>query len=473
MKSKYTIKFLALTLALALLLSLSSCFITPMPPTPTPDGEEIEDTPSGKELLLERVAQTLTNDTYKYSYVYQYLSKWGIVNFDAYKFYSYEDIFDECYNFGDGLPDKLTHAADTAKYFVENYYDTVDFDDKEKLTDALLNSYVRTVGDKYAFYRTAEEYEEFETEMSGQFGGVNILIEYDHNEETLMVSQVYDGPAKDAGMKVGDYIVKVDGKTFEEMGGYQNVVYYVRGDVGTKVTVTVDRGGELIDITMTRALVENKTVSYELVDGGYGYIAITQFNDNTAEQFREAVEALEDLEVCGYIFDVRLNGGGYVHSVVEILSYILPSDKVVLSYQYKGQARRYYKTQTDILPEDEGSQGDHVIDLPMVVLCDEYTASAAEIFVSCLRDYDGPVEDIVDVTIVGQNTFGKGIMQGSVEYLPDNSYVTLTISYYNPPSGVNYHGVGITPDVLVELGETEDTQYEEAIKQLELLLNCQ
>jgi carboxyl-terminal processing protease len=109
----------------------------------------------------------------------------------------------------------------------------------------------------------------------------------------------------------------------------------------------------------------------------------------------------------------------------------------------------------------------------MVVLCDEYTASSAEIFVSCLRDYDGPVEDIIDVTIVGQNTFGKGIMQGSVNYYPDNSYVTLTVSYYNPPSGINYHGVGIMPDVLVELTETEDTQLAEAIKQMEILLNCQ
>jgi carboxyl-terminal processing protease len=109
----------------------------------------------------------------------------------------------------------------------------------------------------------------------------------------------------------------------------------------------------------------------------------------------------------------------------------------------------------------------------MVVLCDEYTASAAEIFVSCLRDYDGVVADFIDVTIVGQNTFGKGIMQGSVSYPPDNSYVTLTVSYYNPPSGINYHGVGIMPDVLVELTETEDTQLAEAIKQMEILLNCQ
>ena len=107
----------------------------------------------------------------------------------------------------------------------------------------------------------------------------------------------------------------------------------------------------------------------------------------------------------------------------------------------------------------------------MVVICDQYTASAGEIFVSALRDYDGPVEDIVDVTIVGQNTFGKGIMQSSYGYTLDKSYVTLTVSYYNPPSDVNYHGVGIAPDISIELDGTSDTQYAEALRQMEILLN--
>lgn len=467
MKSNYTSKILALTLALAIIVSLTSCLILPN------SGNNNGLT---KEELLTRVEKTLENDTYKYSNVYPYLLKWGIKGFDTIKFFNYEYKFDTYYNFGDGLPDTLTHAADTVKYFVENYFDSVDLNNEEKLTDALLKSYVSTVGDKYAFYRTAEEFEDFETEMSGKFGGIGVLIEYDHTEGTLLVSQVYDGPAKDGGMKVGDYIVGVDGKTFEEMGGYQNVIYFVRGDVGTQVTVTVNRNGELIDITMTRALVENKSVTYELTDEGYGYIAISQFMDNTAEQFREAVEALEDLGAVGYIFDVRTNGGGYVHSVLEIISYILPRNNLVISYQMKGNNKSsYYTYYEDTVPVDEDPDGsaDHIIDLPMVVLCDEYTASAGEIFVACLRDYDGPVKDIIDVTIVGTTTFGKGIMQSSYDYPPDGSYVTMTIAYYNPPSGTNYHGIGITPDVLVELGETEDTQYAEAIKQLELLLNCQ
>ena len=456
-------RLLSSILTIAIVLSLSACFLIP-------DNQQ-SDGFASKESLKSAVSATLENDAYNYSYVYQYLTKWGITGLDRSKFLTYENTFIKRYNYGDGLPDRLTHAADTVNYFIENYYDEIDLENSEKLTDALLYSYVSTVGDKYAYYRTAEEFEEYDEEMSGKFGGIGIQVEYDHQAQTILVNQVFaDGPAAASGMKVGDYIVGVDGMTFEEMGGYQNVIYYIRGEEGTDVTVTVDRDGKKIDLRITRAIIVESSVSYKLTEEGYGYIAITSFKDNTAEQFREAVEALEDMGAIGYIFDVRSNPGGYVHSVVEVLSYILPSNKTLISYQYKNQIRSYYYTTSDTLPADEGLMGDHVIDLPMVVLCDEYTASSGEIFVAALRDYDGPVEDIIDITIVGQNTFGKGIMQSSYGYT-DNSYVTMTIAYYDPPSGVNYHGIGIAPDVLVEYDDTGDDQLDEAIKQLGILLN--
>ena len=462
---KVTKKIICSIIVFAIVFSCSACLL--IPGKGPQDNTEV----TGKDAILAAVDATIQNDTYNYGYVYPYLTKWGITGFDTQKFFSYEYIFDSKYNFADGLPDTLTHAADTVKYFIENYYDTIDLKDSEKLTDALLYSYVYTVGDKYAFYRTAEEFEEYDEEMSGKFGGIGVQVEYDHTNQTILVNQVFaDGPAAVAGMKVGDYIVGVDGKGFDELGGYQNVIYHIRGDAGTVVTVTVDRNGERIDITITRAIVVETSVSFELTEEGYGYIMISSFKDNTAEQFRAAVEALEDMGAVGYIFDVRSNPGGYVHSVVEVLSYILPNSKKLISYQYKGELKDSYYTVTDILPMDEGVYGDHVIDLPMVVLCNEYTASAGEIFVAALRDYDGPVEDIIDVTIVGQNTFGKGIMQTSYGY-KDNSYVTFTVAYYNPPSEINYHGTGIAPDVFVEYDNTGDDQLEEAIKQLEILIN--
>lgn len=456
-------KLISSVLVLALVFSLSACLLFPTTPE-----VELE----GKEAILAAVEETLKNDAYNYEYVYPYLVKWGITGFDLQKFFSYEYTFDSKYNFEDGLPETLTHARDTAYYFIENYYDKIDINNEEKLTDALLYSYVYTVGDKYAFYRTAEEYEQFDQEMSGKFGGIGIQVEYDHTNRTILINQVFeDGPAAEAGLKVGDYIIGVDGKSLDELGGYQNALSFVRGEEGTDVTVTVDRNGEILNITVTRALIDEASVSYALIDGKYGYIRISSFKLNTAEQFREAVEALEDLGVIGYIFDLRSNPGGYVHTAVEMVSYIIPSNKKVISYQYKGQSVESYRTSTDTLPLDEGLYGDHVIDLPMVIICDKYSASSSEIFIAALRDYDGPAEDIIDLTIVGQTTYGKGIMQASYGYTLDDSYVTFTVSYFNPPSGVNFHGVGIVPDVYVEYGETTDAQLEESVRQLEILIN--
>ena len=457
-------KLISSILTLAIIFSLSACLFIPHPGN--------NDDLSPKEKIEASVNATVENDTYNYNYVYLYLKAWGITRFDGNKFFAYELAFISKYNFGDGLPDRLTHAANTAKYFIENYYDSIDLENEVEVTDALLYSYVYNVGDKYAFYRTEEEYKEFDQEMSGKFGGIGIQVEYDHTEKTILINQVFeDGPAYEAGLKVGDYIIGVDGKTLDEIGGYQNAISFVRGDVGTDVTITVDRKGEKLDITVTRALITESSVSYQLLESKYGYIRISSFKANTAEQFREAVEALEDMGAIGYIFDVRSNPGGYVRSAVDIVSYILPSNKKVLSYQYKGEAKGAYYTSTDILPEDEGLLGDHVIDLPMVIICDEYTASSGEIFVSALRDYDGPVDDLIDLTIVGQNTYGKGIMQSTYGYTLDKSYVTFTVSYFNPPSEVNFHGIGIAPDVFVEYDETGDDQLDEAIKQLGILLN--
>ena len=457
-------KLISSVLVFALVFSLSACLLFQQ------TNPEVELT--GKAAILAAVDETLENDIYNYEYVYPYLVKWGITDFNQQKFFSYEYAFDTKYNYGDGLPETLTHAKDTVYYFIENYYDKIDLGDSEKLTDALLYSYVYTVGDKYAFYRTEEEYKEYDQQMSGKFGGIGIQVEYDHTNQTILINQVFaDGPAEEAGMKVGDYIIGVDGKTLDELGGYQNALSFVRGEEGTTVTVTVDRNGEKLDITVTRALIEESSVTYALLDGGYGYIRISSFKSNTAEQFREAVEALEDMGAVGYIFDVRSNPGGYVQSAVDIVSYILPSNKKVLSYQYKGESKGSYYTKAEILPADEGLYGDHIIDLPMVIICDEYTASSGEIFVSALRDYDGPVEDIIDLTIVGQTTYGKGIMQSTYGYTFDKSYVTFTVAYFNPPSEVNFHGIGITPDVYVEYDDTGDDQLDEAIKQLEILLN--
>ena len=463
MKTKFTVKITALLLVLVTLFSLTACDL----------GFLQQNTPpieSPKDKLQSGIENTPKDELPNYSYVYQYLLHWGISGFNKKKIEYFEAVFKYYYNYEDGLPETLTHAEDTAKLFLEKYYDTIDLEDAVAVTDAILYCYVYSIEDPYSYYRNMEEFQDFKDDMSGTFGGVGIQVEYNHNEETILVNQVFkDGPADIGGMKVGDYIVAVDGKSLDELGGYDKALNYVRGEIGTNVIVTVERHGTLIDITMTRALIEESSVEYALTEEGYGYILITSFKANTAEQFINAIEELEDLGAIGYIFDLRSNPGGYVYPVVDMMSYILPTGNTVISYSYKNQPTDYDKTHADELPDDEKNlTNDHVIDLPMVIICNEYTASAAEMFVSCLRDYrnSGLLEK---VTIVGKTTFGKGIMQGSIGY-SDDSYVTLTVAYHNPPSGINYHGIGIAPDIEVEYTESGDAQLEEAIKQMDLLI---
>jgi carboxyl-terminal processing protease len=300
------------------------------------------------------------------------------------------------------------------------------------------------------------------TDMSGKFGGIGVMVEYNDLDESIMVSTVYpDSPAEKAGIKVGDYIHAVDGKTVEELG-YLNAVNYVRGEIGTSVEITVLRGEELVTVTAIRGEVEELNVVYEIDDEKQiGYVQIVSFKENTFPQFKEAIDSLESAGVKGIIFDLRNNPGGYVDSVLSVISYLIPNDVPVMSYQYKGRDKIELKS------KDQGE--DHVVNLPFVVICNQYTASAGEIFTAAIRDYRN--DKMLEAKIVGVNTYGKGIMQSSYYYPMDKSTVTFTVAYYNPPCKINYHGTGVTPDVIVEIENNTDTQYEAAVKELQNLIS--
>ena len=299
--------------------------------------------------------------------------------------------------------------------------------------------------------------------MSGKFGGIGVIVEYNHDEESIMVGTVYiDSPADKAGIKSGDYIYAIDGKTVEELG-YLNAVYYVRGEIGSEVELTLIRNGEYVTVTAVREEVEEINIDYELdEESKIGYIQIVQFKDNTYDQFVKAIDYMEANGAKGIVFDLRNNPGGYLHSVTDVISYLIPSGNTVVSYQYKGKGKTVYTTGSD------GFKGDHVVDLPFVVICNEYTASAGEIFTAALRDYDE--QGLLSATIVGTRTFAKGIMQNTYYYI-DQSSITMTVAYYDPPSGVNYHGTGVTPDVVVENTDSQvDLQLEAAYSEMQKLL---
>ena len=417
-----------------------------------------------KEEILSEIEATLSGGGKARDKVEDYLRDWSLPYYDRSKFDFVELCFNQLFNLDTGLPEPLTHAAETAKLFLEHYYDSIDHNNVTDVTDALLYCYVAVVGDPYSIYRPPVESNEFDTSMSGKFGGIGVVISYDHNNETLMLETIYpDSPAEKAGMKVGDYIHAVDGVTVEEIG-YLNAVYYVRGEIGTEVQITVLRGNELITLTAIRDVVEEINVEKDFdPETGMAYISILAFKGNTFDQFKKAVDDVLAQGAKGIVFDLRNNPGGYVDSVCDVISYIVPTGLSILSYQYKGGK------QTVVATYDQDGT-DHVVDLPMVVICNEYTASAGEIFTSAIRDYRN--DGLLDAKIVGTNTYGKGIMQSTYEYSKDHSTVTLTVSYFNPPCGVNYHGIGIRPDVIVDLTEGDDIQLLTAYAELlELIKN--
>ena len=468
-----------LTLVAITLSLLSSC--TPSN-KPAKEDEEVY-VASSKDEILGNMAESLKTPESEYSMVTKYIEAWGVSAFDKLKFSYFESCFMQVYAYEGGLPEAEAHAKLAVELYLEKYYDIIDLSDKDEVTDSLLYCYVDTLNDPYSIYRIPVAADEYTEDMSGKFGGIGVVIEYNDRDETIQVTTVYpDSPAEAAGIMVGDYITAVDGVSVEELG-HRNAVYYIRGEIGTSVDVTVLRDGVEITVTAIRAEVEVANVVYSFdEESKIGYVEIVSFKANTFDQFKVAVDALEAQGAVGFVFDLRGNPGGYLYSVRDVLSYIAPSDNTVVTYQYKSQELTTMKTQPDSYISGEGDTVipyDHVIEVPIVVLCNEYTASAGEIFTAALRDYAD--EGIVNVTIVGTNTYGKGIMQNTYSY-SDGSSVTLTVAYYNPPCGVNYHGVGIAPDVCVELPAAErdpetgallpveDTQLKAGIEELKKLL---
>ena len=444
-------KILIIVLTLSIVFSsLSSCGI-------------FEYVAESKEEIVLNVEQS--KEKSQIGYVADYLREWGLPSFDTIKFKYMEELIHQLYNYGDGLPSIYSHAVQTVSLFVEYLYDDTDLKNTRAVTDALLLCYTSSLDDPYTIYRAPSETDDFLTDMSGEFGGIGVMIKYDHENKTISIDEVASGsPAEKAGLKSGDFIYAIDGKTVESIG-YDKAVDYVRGEIGTDVQITVIRDEEYMTYTVTRGKIIDTSVSYEIdLNSGIGYIKITNFKRNTPELFKDAITYMENQHAKGIIFDLRGNPGGYVSSVTDVISYLVPDNQLVVSYQYKGQSSTNYVTGND------SETPDHVVNLPFVVLCNKGTASAGEIFTSTIRDYRD--SKLLNATIVGTNTYGKGIMQNTYYYF-DGSSITMTVAYYNPPSGVNYHGIGVVPDVIVENDDSDiDLQLDAAYTEMQKLLNA-
>ena len=401
-----------------------------------------ETTVLAKDEITDNV-QALGGEDYGYTFVSSYLKKYGIGNINSYKMNAIESQLES--DFYKELPEERQIAKDTALLFVEYYYDVIDLENKKEVTDALLKCFFSSIGDPYAFYRTEEEFAEFIGSLEGgrEFVGIGVHI----NQETLEIQMVYpDSGAAEAGIKPRDVIYAVDGVTLEEASA-EELVSMIAGEVDSTVKVTVRRGDELIDFTVTRKIISERTVLYDIDQDKVGYIQITQFLQNTPAEFKEAVDYCEANGAVALIIDMRYNPGGLLTSVVDVIDYLAPDSESrrIGSYTQSGLENVYY------------TKDGHSVDLPIAVLCNEGTASAGELFTAAMRDYGE--EGVLDTVIVGTTTYGKGVAQNSYS-LYDMSGITYTIGYFNPPSDVNFDGIGVIPEYEVEEVSGKDAPFE-------------
>ena len=341
--------------------------------------------------------------------------------------------------------DKAEKKLKVLEEVIDAYY--LEDTDKEDLENGLYKGLFAGIGDPYSVYYTEDEYEELQQSTSGKYSGIGALVSQDMKTNVVTVSKVFkDGPADKGGMKSGDIIYKVDdedvtGKSVDE------VVSKMKGEKGTKVKVTVYRQSEenYVDLSITRDEVKVPTVEYKMLDNKkkIGYIQITEFDEITGEQFSKALTNLKKQGMKKVIFDVRDNPGGSYEIVCEILDEILPEGTLVFTRDKYGN-------------EEKQESDPSCLDMPMVVLQNENSASASEIFAGAIQDFGAG-------KIIGTQSFGKGIVQQIVP-LNDGSAIKLTVEKYYTPSGKNIHGKGITPDVKVEAGtdEKEDVQLKKA-----------
>ena len=321
----------------------------------------------------------------------------------------------------------------------------------EQIVDGTIKGYVASLGDPYTRYISYKEYEEFAMSIAGEFSGIGVTIQNPGNEsipeEGMTVVDLSEGKgAETAGVEKNDKIVEVDGKSIIGMS-YEDAIDMIKGKEGTDVSLkVVKESGETKEIKVTREKIEYPNVSAEVVNDNIGYIYISKFSQNIVEQFDKAYEKIKDDSEM-LIIDLRNNVGGSLPATVELLGRFLPENSVAVKIEKKNFETEY-KTQKQ----------SYSIDKPVVVLINQYSASASEIFASALRDNNR-------AKLIGQKTYGKGLVQ-ETKQIDDHSLQIVTISKYLTPNGEDINNKGISPDIEViqDMQSMEDMQFNRAIK---------
>ena len=323
--------------------------------------------------------------------------------------------------------------------YIDKYY--IGEVDPDEVKDLTLTGFVAGIGDKYGGYYNPEAYAELQNDLTGDMQGIGVSVIFNADRQAIEVIDVFpDSPAMEAGVEVGDLIVYC-GEDLESVAslGYEAAIGKLRGKAGTTAKFVAYRGEnytEEVEFEIERAQIVEQSVRYRVYgpDDSVGVIKITSFNTATVEQFENALKELRNSGVEKLVFDVRNNPGGELQSICRILDILVPEGPVIRTREKGGDE-----------PVTVYTSDKNELDMPMAVITNGATASAAELFTSALRDYEKAV-------VVGENTYGKGSMQ-SMFPLKNGGCIKLTSALYYPPFSDNYDGVGIKPDVEVSLSE--------------------
>lgn len=310
--------------------------------------------------------------------------------------------------------------------------------DGEDMMEGAYKGLIAGLGDPYSSYMTEEEYETWKNTATGEYSGVGVTFTQDADGKFVIVSVEKDSPAEEAGLREGDIISAVDDKKYDDLDVIGNAI---RGSEGTEIKITYLRDGKKSSVTMEREKIVQHSVEHEMLEGDIGYISISSFIESTGDDFAKALDDLEDRGAKGLILDLRDNGGGLVNSCIEVADEFLDEGVVVYVEDREGN-------RTDYDAEDGRT------DLETVVLVNENSASASEILAAALQDNG--------IEIVGETTYGKGVIQSTVQ-LEDGSALKLTVMQYFSPDGNAINEKGVTPDRKV--ADDEDTGVDEQLEE--------
>lgn len=329
---------------------------------------------------------------------------------------------------------KKIHEMDTTVR--ANYIGEIDDD---YLEAAMISGYVSGIGDRYASYKSANSYYELQQTVNGVVNGAGFEVE-DNGSGYLRVTKVYqNSSAQSNGVMVGDIITEIDGRSLLAMS-ISDAKERLSGEIGTTLSIRIVRGSEQISVTLIRQQIDIESVTDELLENNIGYIRIATFNGKTAEQFSTSLDSLLARNIKALVIDLRQNGGGVVSALTPMLNRIIPAT-VVATAEYKNGASK-------VLIETDS---DECLDIPMVILVDGGTASAAELFAVALRDEQGAL-------LVGTQTYGKAVMQNTYQ-MSDGSAFVFSVATIKPAKSEQYNGVGLKPDFIVELPSDTSIDY--------------